>query len=355
MRRREIVVEAIRNVRSRASRPLSLFACLVVLVGLLAALDGANVVSLMDAYRNFVSSGATIMTASGKGLLDARECESYAGVGPVSSSGAARDHGSIQFDLMPSNPVPLWEVTPGFARILLRSTSTPGPGIVLSDQVAEAIGRTTGDSVGTDLGSQTVSAVYDYPDDGRVPGFGWAALSVVSPSGSFDQCWVDVPSSDETLAMLPLASATSGSAGNVMLGQLNSTLGAHFDIAGSIESRPSRLASVASFLLCFLIAGAFVRSRRVELASALHIGVPKTDLVAQVLLEYLCIALPALFVLASGCVIFSVRLSQDEPLVLLTPLLKIVVSSLCGVVLGVIVLSASVRERLLYRSFRDRG
>ncbi|WP_146080161.1 hypothetical protein [Pseudoclavibacter sp. RFBG4] len=355
MRTRELLREAFRNTRSRTSLPVAQFVSLLLVVGLLGALDGLSVANAVGAYRAFIASGATVATATGEGSFDGRECEIISDLDSVRISGAAREHGTVTFDLMPSNPVPLWEVTPGFARLLTGDVTVPTSGLLLAEQVAESIGRGPGDTVGVSGGAASIGARYQYPDDGRIPGFGWAVLSIVPAVGEFDQCWVDIPSSEPSLALLPLAAGKAGKSADVSVAQLNSTLGGHFDLEVRLEERPTRIAPWLSLLLAGIVSLVVVRLRRVQMASVLHVGVSRPALLLQTLIETVIVTTPAACLLSVGCVLFASHADLLEPWVLLGPLLKVVTGAFDGSMLGALLGAFVVNERVLYRSFRDRA
>ncbi|WP_147440373.1 hypothetical protein [Mycetocola tolaasinivorans] len=122
--------------------------CSVILIGLCLAELGAvsRVLGDADTYRR---SGASILTFQAPGQIDAARCEALKTLPNVNHAGALRENpAGMRPAALPGHSIPQRDVTEGFIQLLTAAGSdtgaAPGPGIVLSDQVANALGRDAG-------------------------------------------------------------------------------------------------------------------------------------------------------------------------------------------------------------------
>lgn len=88
----------------------------------------------------------------------------------------------------PQSRIDVKETTPRIARILILNGSSTREGLLASRQVADALGIQPGDDLPTTSGTQHIQGIYEYPDDGRMAGYGYAMLSPALPEGRSDAC-----------------------------------------------------------------------------------------------------------------------------------------------------------------------
>ena len=69
------------------------------------------------------------------------------------------------------------------------------------------------------------------------------------------------------------------------LGQLNTTKGDGFDGQTLYRQRSTRILPACGALIALAIGYLLIRGRRLEIASALHCGVPKPALATQIIIE----------------------------------------------------------------------
>ena len=136
--------------------------------------------------------------------------------------------------------------------------------------------------------------------------------------------------------------------------QLNTRFGAGLDSSALFASRTTAWLPVLAGGVALALGFVAVWTRRLELASALHCGVPKPALVLQMMLEtaswtlaatVLCLPLPlAVMHLWAG--------SAPQQIVVLTlrPMLATALGALAGATAGVL----RVRERDLFAYFKRR-
>lgn len=352
-----IVSEALRNVATRTSRPVLSVVVFVVVIGGLSLYDIGAINGILHQSRDFAASGATITTINLSGKIDGSACESLATAPNIRAAGALASTPDTTFSALPSTPVPTKLASPGFVNLLPHRANTTRSGLYLSRDLASALGASAGDTVNTSRGDSYVEGVYDYPDDGRLPGLGYAVISPVAPEPSvkFDSCWIDSPHpADDTSSLLWTTITQSGPDANPTMGQLNTTRGLTFDAKQRFQDRPSALFATVAAPLGVIIGYTSKRLRRLEIASALHCRVPRLALLLQALVEEVVWLVPALGLVLTGCVYLAgAELPQDTAAVTAAGARIAVVAAL-GILVGAATAVLTTRERHLFRYFKER-
>ena len=356
MRPWALIGESHRNLVSGATRAVVLA---IVWTGLLATLTVSDVVtahSLLVRAAEFQSSGAATVVVTAPGRVDGAACELLSRRETVASAGALRAAPvSVEALVSPGVPVPTSEATVGLVDQL---TGAPVWGLLLSADAARSLGVVAGDTLDLDQGVTTVSSVFDYPDDGRRAGLGYSALVTVPAVGAFDECWAtswpldrDLPG---LLASVVLPADADGEEMPTVVAQLNQTRGAEFAGEHLYRSRPTAALPLLA-IAGGLVIGAFgVRLRRLELASARHVGVTVADQTIHVSIEAAtwitagaAAALLVVPVVAPGPVV-------SEPGATWASAALIVASGCVAALAGTIGALATVSERRFVRYFRNR-
>ncbi len=358
MKPRAIFREAWLNVWSGASRAVTLSLVCLLLGTAFTLADLSAVLRIDQQAQEFRSSGASVLILNAPGIVDGRLCEALDSIPGVSAAGALRSSAPTAFAALPQQSVPLFEVSPGFPQILDKGQSSGQLGVELSMDAARAISAQTGDVVSTTVGEVEVTGIYDYPQDGRARGYGYAVLSPITAANLFDECWVDQWPQSETLRTLMLGALTpsSGSAAPAAtVSQLNSTLGRTFDANALFANRITAWGLPLAFVAVFLVAAVAARIRRLELTAALHLGVSKPALLGQLLIEA-AIWLAPLFI--GGVLIalwYATALSPGNELnsaflfASQTPAVAI-----AGGLLGTATTVLTFKESQLFRYFKER-
>jgi hypothetical protein len=141
-----------------------------------------------------------------------------------------------------------------------------------------------------------------------------------------------------------------------VLGQLNTTLGRQFDGAAQFAVRPFRLVGSLSALAAAVLGFAAIRSRRLELAAAQHLGVTHMTQIRQMLLETACwvgLACALVLPLLSLASNHLAALSTDQPAMLMLAV-RSTLSSAFGALAGAAAQAALIREHHLFRYFKHR-
>ncbi|RLP83795.1 hypothetical protein D9V34_03010 [Mycetocola lacteus] len=355
--------EILRDVCSGTSRAL-LFTllCATLLIGLcLAEISTVSrVVNDADSYRR---SGASILMFQAPGQIDATRCEALSALPNVNQAGAVRENPvGVKPTALPGHSIPQRDASEGFIRLITAAGSTPaavsGAGVVISDQVAAALGRRGGDTIMTGAGTIPVRAVFPYPDDGRKPGLGYTVLSPVPlDRRAFDECWIEAwPQTEEVATQLRSTLLGEGDAQTrPQLSQLNSRRGQIFPGAEAFGGRLTIAAAPAGAFAGLVIGLVMVRIRRLELASARHSGVSPGAQTLILLGEALVPVAVAVLIALTATLVQTGLPGTLDPAALRGLAVRICVVFVPAVVLGVIAGALTTRERQLFRYFKTRA
>lgn len=356
MRASGILREAWRNIVTGTARTGLFAALLTVLSAGLVTADLLSVRSITTAAEDYQAAGASVVTIAATGRIDGTACAALARVPGVRSAGAVRtSDAAITAAALPSSTIPVAEATQGFPD-LLNADLAPGAGVVLSDQAADALGLTVGDALLTTSDETRVVGVYEYPTDGRRAGYGYTAVVPVPDDEVFDECWVDVwPASARTRTLLQTTLlAGSDEDRSPVVSQLNTTLGASFDGNARYADRVTRHAAPLALALGGGLGCLAVRSRRIQLASALHAGVRKSDLGAVLALEITSWVAPAAIVTASVGAVFAATGETGDASSVIVLASRIGLAAVAASYLGAAAALLLTREQHLFRYFKDR-
>lgn len=381
---RAIWREACRNLLTGTSRTVALTLVLAACMIGAITVDWLQIRNLESNAAAWVSAGASTYVITAPGHIDGQTCSRLQAVDGVLAAGAFRSVDTrTVLAAFPSTGVPTYQTTPNAVTVFDIASNGlhaggassaarglgDGMGIALSRETADLIGADAGDRLALADGRQTtVTAVYDYPDDGRASGYGYAALEPVPENGMFDSCMVaawPIPDDLDALLRYTVGDAEPSAAADVnesdssqsvdaTISQLNATLGTVPPSASSFRHRSTGMAFIVVTVVALLAAGASAWSRRVELASALHAGYRHVTLIAQLTMETAAICCAGMM-MALPLAAYAVTTSQPgDRLAMAVALARIAVSVDIGALVGIILVAAAVRERLLFRFFKER-
>lgn len=332
-----------------------LFAVVLVL-GLAEIGTMSQLLTAADVYRR--AGGATLVYIAPQ-QIDGPACDRLTTIPGIDAAGAMRPSTENERLLaLPSSSVPTFEASPGFSGFVALDAPRPHRGVLVSAALAEALELDASDKLPLMSGTVEVGAVFTSAEDGRRPGLGYALIAPTAAIGPFDECWIDTwpqsQSSTDALRTVLLPGAGATDASPPRLAQLNSTLGAHFDGAARYAERLSRFAPLVGIVIAAAIGFVATRTRRIELASARHAGVPVGSQVLQLVCETLCWAVGAA-VMAVSAILLLLEIAPQEGLgvvagIAIRPAVVAVPAVLCGVIGGV----ALTKEEQLFRYFKER-
>ncbi len=355
MRPGSVMSEAWRNIRTGTTRAALYVSVVLFAIGGLAAADIRSMVSVVDGAHDFRRAGASVQVLEASQGIDGARCEALAEIDGITAAGAVRSGTPLRALNLPAARLDVFEVTPGLPRVL-DASATNGAGIWLASELATTLGASRGDQVATDAGAASIAGVYPYPDDGRNRTLGYAVLAPTAVSGVFDACWAEVwPVNETTAVYLRTALAVGvGSEQNAVQGQLNPKPGSSYDAAALMADRITRHATAGAVVVGILIGFVAVRTRRLELTSALHARVPRDALRWELLLETLAWVLSATVVAGSALWWVAAWGNPDPAYDVWAIGMRTVAAGGLGALVGAQAALLATRERHLFRYFKNR-
>lgn len=362
MRARSVVSEAARNLATGTTRAAGLALVFAAVVGALAVADVRAAVDVLRGAAQYRASGSAVQVVTVAEGVDGARCHALSQATGVVAAGALRQGDPVRALAMPSARLTVWEATPGVVDVLGQVGAEPwatdagpvGPGLWFSRDLAETLGARPGREVATSAGTAVTAGVFSWPDDGRARTLGYAALAPVAPTGVFDQCWIQVwPADADAAALLNLA-LDPAKAGDATVSRLNGAHGSAYDTEALLARRPTALAPVAAVVTGLALGYLAVRTRRLELASALHARVPTPHLAWQHALEVLAWVAAGAAV-AAAAVAFAATGGNPDPAGWAFLLgARTLLAGGAAVLLGALIGVATTRERHLFRYFKNR-
>lgn len=355
MNAREVLSEAYRNVVSGTARALPLAILLAAIAAGLAIVDARSIIGIERKAADFVSSGSSVRVMVARGTTDAAACERLDTVDGVRSAGALREADAVVLRAMIANPIPAYAVTPGLVEILGGTAAGPS-GAWLPTGLAKTLGVKPGQELATTAGTLTVAGTYDYPDDGRDNRLTYAALLPQPATGRFDECWADVwPLSEERNNLLYSGLAVDTTTTDpVTIGQLNTSRGTRFDGVGEFAGRTTRWALPGCVLAGLLLGFVAIRIRRLEMASALHMGESRRAILATVLIETAAWALGALVLAAAALAVGVTARNSADPVAVYLVDIRGPAAAASATLIGAVSALFTVHERHLFAYFKNR-
>lgn len=360
MRLSSICSEAWRGILSGSSRCVLAMLSITILVAGSSFFEISTSSGILRQARQYRNAGDNIMVLSATGGVDGQACERLSDLNDVQASGAIRESDQLTASALPDTKIPSYAVTPGFARVLRAKQDNSVQGVFASRELAKTFGLQAGDKLSLSDGRQTrIRGIYRYPDDGRTPGYSYAVLSPVASTGTFDACWVSMwPQTSQTedaiwSALTPTAKSDKDS--TITLGQLNSSLGRSFDGQSIYRKRSTAFLPIMDACIGTALGYAIVRIRRLEIASALHCGVPKPALIVQICIEALIIVAVSATISGSMSYLAVIRyISGTDRWQVLFNALCPALTSYSSYVLGALACALAVREKHLFTYFKER-
>jgi hypothetical protein len=346
--------ETWRDLVSGTARAGLGFVCLLFVVtafGTLEALAVRDAVGQALVYR---ASGASTVTLTALGRIDAAACHQLADLPDVEAAGAIR---RAETDIVPAalprGTVPTYDVTPGFGG-LVSAEGSGEAGLLLSDQAAAL---SSGLVLTTKVGAADVAGTFSWPRDGRRPGYGYAALQLTPAAGTYDECWVHAWPLPSDLAAIIHTTLTPGQEVDdepAVLSQLNTTIGTRFTGGQTFDDRPTRHAPVLASVLGAVIGYAGVRARRVQLAGALHDGLSRMSMLIIIALQTCAWVLLATAVAAAAAVVAAVMGPAEAATSTIVVCARVAVPAAVAAFLAALAAALASCERHLVRYVKDR-
>lgn len=357
-----LATEAMLDIAAGTTRVVLFATVLALAVAVLGGADIATIASIEQQASQYRLSGGTTLVYRAKAGIDGAACDSLRRTPGVVAAGAIRQRDTPEVAAtLPSQSIPTFDVSSGFGGFGALGGPYAGEGVLVSADLSGTLGTAPGRTLPLASGTPRVGAVFSYPSDGRLPGYGYSLLVPADHQKAFDECWVEAwPVTEALNALLPTAlrpgAVPTGQANTQgpRLQQLNSSLGTHFDGSGLFGGRVTRFAPELVLVIASGLGFSAVFRRRLELASARHSGVAPPAQALQMALESIVWALISLCLAVPALVLFAALVDAGPPITLWPVVGRIVVVTVPAVVLGALVATLCVRERQLFRYFKSR-
>lgn len=352
-----LLSEAWRNVATGTSRAAGLACVFAVVMLVCGGSDALAVRHLVEEGRAYRAAAASVKVIAAAGAIDAERCEAIGDTPGIAGAGSLRKAAEpLRPSALPGSSLPVYEVSPSFGRLL--GVRAPPAGILLAAGVADRLGVAPGDRVPVRGGSVLVGAVFEWPEDGRSAGLGYAALVPVTASGWFDECWCETwPESDLVPVLLRMAVRQErvDPATSPELGSANPALGSMFRGGPQFSGRITQLAPLLAAAAAALIVAIAARLRRLELASAQHYGVGRADLIAITLVETgVALAAPVAVAVAATGLVAALGVEAADAVGVFAAGVRVVASTVAGALVASAAATWSIRPRSFMRYIQER-
>ncbi|MFT3889540.1 MAG: hypothetical protein QM713_15455 [Arachnia sp.] len=357
MRIESIVREAWRDIESGAVRLPALGLILAIVFCGGVGVDVLVIRSLVDSASRFQQIGGSVFIIQAPRRIHGPACESLNGVAGVRAAGAIR---ALEEDLnprlLPDSSLLVYEMTDSMPSVL--RAPTRGPGLYVSESVAEVLSLDAGARIAFNDGVESVIAgVFPWDEsDGRRPGFGSTALVPGRSDEPFDECWVDIWPTTSSVRDLQLLTVTAGDHEDPpQTSQLNTSMGAEFDGFRQFVERPTRWAPVGASVFALALGYLVTFRRRLEIASDLHAGATRSDVALKHMLELAAVGVTGAALAAVGLLFFATffRFGGGSGAVVAVWGWGSLALS-CAPVVGCAASLLRIRERDLFRFFQRR-
>jgi hypothetical protein len=356
MRFFDIVGEAIRNTRSGSSRA-GVFAFVLILASTaLLMVDAATIGAIQERAQRVRSQAGAIRVLVADEAIDPHACSSLDTLESITDAGPIWQLEPIRPLALPGLEVPVFELSPGAARMLNFPDFRLG-GVYIPESLAERWSAHDGSRLDTSNGIVVIDGVFKYPqEDGRDPRLSNAIVVVGEVGERASECWYSVwPPTNAADQYAYGAIATSGEVSAPQIAPLNPTVGQRFDFAREYDTRVTAIASGGVVILFGMLAFISTARRRMELAGNLHAGASRRDLLGGIATETL--------IWASGAAIATFALTRLAAKLILLDTLAGYEASLmitlavatCAAILGAAIPTILTREDRLFAIFKSRA
>jgi hypothetical protein len=355
MRLATILSESGRNVATGTSHAVSLALGLAIACGLLGGVDAMTVIGLEQDATAYQESGAHVRTVTAESAVDPVACAALAESSTVQAAGALVPAEQLVPSATPANPLQAISVTPSLGPVLGVEAAHP-EGVWVSDTLAETLGLSVGGTLATRSGPLLVAGTFPWPQDGRDSRLALAVLVPTSADKRYDECWASAwPTTTAVDDLLrTVVDVVPDSSEATTLGQVNASLGKTFDAHAEFVERPTRFAVWGCAAVGFVLGYWGLRRRRLEHAGARHAGQSRSAQLATASLETAVWAGAGAVVGASALLALVTLTGAHDQAAVFRIALQGVALGWFGALAGAVVAVSLVRERHLFRYFKDR-
>ena len=140
------------------------------------------------------------------------------------------------------------------------------------------------------------------------------------------------------------------------ISRINTMLGSHMPGPADFDARITRYAPLLMFVIAMALGFASVCMRRIEIASALHAGYPKTAMLLQLFLETLAtVAASCVACLPVVAIVPLILTGSGDAMPVVAMLCRVPGAMSVGMLAGTAVGGMTIRERQLFAYFKARA
>jgi hypothetical protein len=354
MRARAVLREAWRDISTGTARTRILALSAVVVAALVSGSEIVSIHQLLERAREYHQSGASISILTAEGQVDGNRCDRLSEIPGVRASGAARTTSAqIKPTVLTRAPIPVSDASPGFVAVI--GAHPHGAGVLLGPEASAALGLSEHGFIATLSAKVRVSGTYAYPNDGRRPGYSYAAIAPTNSVAPFDECWINTwPSKDMTSALLSTIYVSSEMSLQPTISQLNASRGTSFVGNEQFHQRITRFAGFCAAFGGIVLGLVSVRARRLSLASALHAGVSQRAIFSIVTLETLAWVVLSMALTVPTAALTTAFLGEGVANTTLIPGLSAALPLWPGAFAGAWLGMATIKEHHLFDYFKTR-
>jgi hypothetical protein len=335
--------------------PMRSTAFILVLAGILvgpALFDAMAVTALNNQADEFRKSGGAIRVLTAPGSVTREQCEHLVRTAGFTSSGSVEKGASVTLRQPGLNALPVYEVSPGFAK-LLGIEHRDVAGVYLSASFASELGTAPGKDLVLSDGVVLVQGVFELPVvQGAAAALNTALIVVVPAVGESSQCWAEIwPTTQELDPYLLNAATPDAPKGETTIDPLNSSLGQQFNGYEIFSQRPTRFLAYGATVVVFSLGIFFAGMRRLEIASSLHAGAKRSFAMGVIIVEALPIGIASLALSFTCGVTLDRQLGLAGGLAFPLALWAVQVALFVG---GCALVCSIVQEKTLFALFKNR-
>lgn len=330
MRLKAVLRETWRNVATGTSRCALISLLLSICAVACMCADLTQMTGLIGDARKWEESGASTYAITLQGGIDGAACEGLRSANGVLGAAALRQSSDrVRIASLPATEIPTYEASAHVAQVFAATGIRKGnSGVIMSTAVARTYGAHAG-----------------------------AVLPLVGGT----RMRVSIRADAESGTGAAASATSAGASGNnetphAKISRINTTLGSHMPGPADFDARITRYAPLLMFVTAMALGFASVCMRRIEIASALHAGCPKTAMLLQLSLETLAtVAASCVACLPVVAIVPLILTGSGDAIPVVTMLCRVPGAMLVGMLAGTAVGGMTIRERQLFAYFKARA
>ncbi len=352
----QLFSEAWRNLVTGTTRALIGLIAVAAITGAALVLHVGEARSIFHAQNAYLASGAATIVVNSTNKVDANRCLALGDIEGINGALALRSVPErFKLDTLPATSPGLYEVA-GMPLRFFGGVGQESGGVLLSSQLAGQIKAQAGDIVSVAGNEALIAGIFDYPDDGRAGLLASSAIAPVPATGMFDVCLFTVWPADPSLEGLAQSVAEPDDmATPPEISRLNGTLGPAHSTRALLDARTTTYFLYGAAGITFALGFILIRSRKLEFATAQHLGQTKTSQVTQIGLETLMWVVPAALLAISATAIAIIRdVTANEARMMVTEIIAHGLGISAFAVVGALIAATTLTAKKMQAWSKDR-